>query len=70
MESQYKSKGREVRIEYSFLQKVAGIPTKFRYKEPEDATDNFTALLGQGASAEFFKGILSDGTPIARSKNT
>ncbi|KAL6221208.1 hypothetical protein ACLB2K_008960 [Fragaria x ananassa] len=65
MESQYKSEGRELRIEYSFLRKVAGVPTKFRYNELEEATDNFKALLGQGASAKVFKGILSDGTPVA-----
>ncbi|XP_002524443.2 probable receptor-like protein kinase At5g20050 [Ricinus communis] len=59
------SEGRELRIEYSFLRKVAGVPIKFRYKELEEATDNFDALLGQGASASVFKGILSDGTAVA-----
>lgn len=65
LESQLVSEGRELRIEYSFLRKVAGVPTKFRYKEIEEATDNFQALLGQGASASVFKGILSDGTSVA-----
>lgn len=59
------AEGRELRIEYSFLRKVAGVPTKFRYKEIEEATDGFQALLGQGASASVFKGILSDGTAVA-----
>ncbi|KAJ6435308.1 hypothetical protein OIU84_000487, partial [Salix udensis] len=65
LESQLVSQGRELRIEYSFLRKVAGVPTKFRYKELEEATDNFQALLGQGSSASVFKGILNDGTSVA-----
>ncbi|XVE98278.1 hypothetical protein REPUB_Repub03eG0091800 [Reevesia pubescens] len=65
LEKKLVSEGRELRIEYSFLRKVAGVPIKFRHKELEDATDNFKALLGQGASASVFKGILSDGTSVA-----
>ncbi|XVF34721.1 hypothetical protein REPUB_Repub18cG0083300 [Reevesia pubescens] len=65
LEKKLVSEGRELRIEYSFLRKVAGVPIKFRHKELEDATDNFQALLGQGASASVFKGILSDGTSVA-----
>ncbi|XP_061345312.1 probable receptor-like protein kinase At5g20050 [Gastrolobium bilobum] len=65
LESQYKSEGRELRIEYSFLRKVAGVPTKFRYKELEEATDGFQALVGKGSSASVFKGILNDGTSVA-----
>nr|TKS08987.1 putative receptor-like protein kinase [Populus alba] len=65
LESQLVSQGTELRIEYSFLRKVAGVPTKFRYKELEEATDNFQALLGQGSSASVFKGILNDGTSVA-----
>lgn len=59
------AEGRELRLEYSFLRKVAGVPTKFRYKEIEEATDGFQALVGRGASATVFKGILSDGTAVA-----
>ncbi|QCE14066.1 probable receptor-like protein kinase At5g20050 [Vigna unguiculata] len=65
LESQLKSEGRELRIEYSFLKKVAGVPIKFRYKELEEATDGFQALIGRGASASVFKGILNDGTSVA-----
>ncbi|KAK8602172.1 hypothetical protein V6N13_058176 [Hibiscus sabdariffa] len=65
LEKQLVSESRELRIEYSFLRKVAGVPVKFRLKELEDATDNFRALLGQGGSASVFKGILSDGTAVA-----
>ncbi|CAJ1944430.1 unnamed protein product [Sphenostylis stenocarpa] len=65
LELQLKTEGRELRIEYSFLRKVAGVPTKFRYKELEEATDGFQALLGRGSSASVFKGILSDGTSVA-----
>ncbi|OAY31648.1 probable receptor-like protein kinase At5g20050 [Manihot esculenta] len=63
--TQLVSQGRELRIEYSFLRKVAGVPIKFRFKELEEATDDFRSLLGQGASASVFKGILTDGTAIA-----
>ncbi|KAG5035190.1 putative receptor-like protein kinase [Glycine soja] len=65
LESQLKSQGQELRIEYSFLRKVAGVPIKFRYKELEEATDGFQALIGKGASASVFKGILNDGTSVA-----
>ncbi|XP_041006157.1 probable receptor-like protein kinase At5g20050 [Juglans microcarpa x Juglans regia] len=65
LESRLVSEGRELRIEYSFLRKVAGVPSKFRYRELEEATDNFQSLLGQGASATVYKGILNDGTAVA-----
>lgn len=65
LESKFVTEGRELRIEYSFLRKVAGVPIKFRSKELEEATDNFQALLGHGSSASVFKGILSDGTSVA-----
>lgn len=57
--------GRELRTDYSFLRKVAGVPTKFRYRDLEIATDNFRALIGRGSSGTVFKGILDDGTPVA-----
>lgn len=65
LEFRFNLESRELRGEYSFLRKIAGVPTKFRYKELEEATDNFQALIGQGASASVFKGILSDGTAVA-----
>ncbi|CAK7334800.1 unnamed protein product [Dovyalis caffra] len=65
LESQLVSQGSELRIEYSFLRKVSGVPTIFQYRELEEATENFQALLGQGSSASVFKGILSDGTSVA-----
>ncbi|XP_057507900.1 probable receptor-like protein kinase At5g20050 [Actinidia eriantha] len=65
LETQMVSEGRELRIEYSFLRKVAGVPTKFRERELEEATDGFTCLVGKGSSACVFKGILSDGTAVA-----
>ncbi|MCL7025567.1 hypothetical protein MKW94_019438 [Papaver nudicaule] len=55
----------QLHVEYSFLRKVAGVPLKFHYKDLEAATDNFEALIGRGASASVFKGILDDGTEIA-----
>ncbi|XP_057968208.1 probable receptor-like protein kinase At5g20050 [Malania oleifera] len=65
LERQRILEGRELRIEYSFLRKVAGVPTKFQYKELEEATENFKLLLGQGSSGSVFKGVLKDGTYIA-----
>lgn len=65
LQSQLSSEGRELRIEYSFLRKVAGVPTKFRYNELEEATDYFMSLIGQGSSGSVFKGILKDGTAVA-----
>lgn len=65
LEHQLDFQGRELRIEYSFLRKVAGVPTKFRHRELEEATDGFRALLGRGGSGSVYKGILSDGTAVA-----
>ncbi|CAL9092474.1 unnamed protein product [Musa textilis] len=55
----------ELRVEYSFLRKVAGLPIKFRLDDLVVATDNFQALVGRGSSASVFRGILDDGTPVA-----
>ncbi|XP_019167144.1 PREDICTED: probable receptor-like protein kinase At5g20050 [Ipomoea nil] len=65
LEQQLDAEGRELRIEYSFLRKVAGVPTKFRYQELENATDGFRALVGKGSSGSVFMGVLPDGTPVA-----
>ncbi|RWV99116.1 hypothetical protein BHE74_00021756 [Ensete ventricosum] len=55
----------ELRVEYSFLRKVAGLPIKFRFDDLVVATDNFQALVGRGSSASVFRGILDDGTTVA-----
>lgn len=65
LEIQRVSEGRELRIEYSFLRKVAGVPTKFKHKELEEATNNFSSLLGKGSSGSVYKGVLNDGTSVA-----
>ncbi|XP_024968792.1 probable receptor-like protein kinase At5g20050 [Cynara cardunculus var. scolymus] len=65
METRLASEGKELRIEYSFLRKIAGLPTKFRYKELEEVTDNWKSVIGKGASACVFKGVMKDGTAIA-----
>lgn len=57
--------GEELRLQYSILRKVAGLPTLFRYEQLEAATDGFHAVLGMGSSASVFKGILDDGTAVA-----
>lgn len=64
-ESRILSEGRELRIEYSFLRKVAGVPTKFQFKELDKATEGFQTLLGKGGSGSVFKGYLNDGTAVA-----
>ncbi|GER47013.1 kinase family protein [Striga asiatica] len=65
LERQLDSQGRELRVEYSFLRKVAGVPARFRLRELEDATDGFRAMIGRGGSGSVFRGILTDGTPVA-----
>lgn len=57
--------GEELRLEYSYLRKVAGLPAKFSYEVLQAATDDFHALIGRGSSASVFKGILNDGTEVA-----
>ncbi|GAB4828316.1 hypothetical protein Ancab_035312 [Ancistrocladus abbreviatus] len=57
--------GQELPVGCSFIRKVAGVPIRYRYKDLEQATDNFNSLIGRGASGTVFKGILSDGTHIA-----
>ncbi|CAA0821068.1 Probable receptor-like protein kinase [Striga hermonthica] len=65
LERQLDSQGRELRVEYSFLRKVAGVPARFRLRELEEATDGFRAIIGRGGSGSVFRGILADGTPVA-----
>lgn len=63
--SRFVSEGRELRIEYSFLRKVAGVPTKFKLEDLEEATDGFRSLIGKGGSGSVFKGVLRDGSQVA-----
>ncbi|KAG7609837.1 Protein kinase domain [Arabidopsis suecica] len=63
--SRFVSEGRELRIEYSFLRKVAGVPTKFKLEDLEEATDGFRSLIGKGGSGSVFKGVLKDGSQVA-----
>ncbi|KAF7152749.1 hypothetical protein RHSIM_Rhsim01G0078200 [Rhododendron simsii] len=65
LETRMVSESLELRIEYSFMRKVAGVPTKFQHREIEVATDGFQTLVGKGASGSVFKGILNDGTLVA-----
>ncbi|KMZ71526.1 Protein kinase superfamily protein [Zostera marina] len=57
--------GKELRQEYSFLRKVAGMPRRFKYEELVTATHDFSNLIGRGSSASVFKGELEDGTKVA-----
>ncbi|XP_073066968.1 probable receptor-like protein kinase At5g20050 [Primulina eburnea] len=65
LENQIDSEGRELRIEYSFLRKVAMVPTKFRERELEEVTDGFRSVIGRGGSGSVYKGTLSDRTEVA-----
>ncbi|KZV14524.1 putative receptor-like protein kinase [Dorcoceras hygrometricum] len=65
LESHFDTEGRELRIEYSFLRKVAMVPTKFRQRELEEATDGFRSTIGRGGSGYVYKGTLPDGAEVA-----
>ncbi|RZS11603.1 hypothetical protein BHM03_00042957 [Ensete ventricosum] len=54
----------ELRVDYSFLCKVTGLPIKFCLEVLVVATDNFQVLLGSGSSVSVFRGILDDGTSV------
>ncbi|KAK1259812.1 putative receptor-like protein kinase [Acorus gramineus] len=56
---------REVRIDYNYLRRAAGLPVDFSYASLEAATGGFGDLLGRGASGAVFRGVLEDGTPVA-----
>ncbi|KAG9135244.1 hypothetical protein Leryth_013517 [Lithospermum erythrorhizon] len=55
----------ETSEENNFLEGLAGMPLRFRYKDLQDATDNFSIKLGQGGFGSVYQGILRDGTRIA-----
>ncbi|PAN24702.1 hypothetical protein PAHAL_4G246200 [Panicum hallii] len=51
-----------------FLQTISGAPTRYTYKELQDATNNFSDKLGQGGFGSVYLGILPDGSRIAVKK--
>lgn len=57
--------GEEMRVEYSFFRKVAGLPRKFSFQALATATDDFQCVAGRGSSGTVFRGILDDGTQVA-----
>ncbi|KAK1604149.1 hypothetical protein QYE76_027822 [Lolium multiflorum] len=57
--------GEELRVEYSFFRKVAGLPRKFSFQALAAATDDFQCVAGRGSSGTVFRGILDDGTQVA-----
>ncbi|XP_048545208.1 probable receptor-like protein kinase At5g20050 [Triticum urartu] len=57
--------GEELRVEYSYFRKVAGLPRKFSLHALAAATDDFRCVAGRGASGTVFRGVLDDGTPVA-----
>lgn len=52
----------------NFLENLTGMPIRFRYKDLEVATDNFSMNLGQGGFGSVYKGTLADGTQLAVKK--
>ncbi|CAN6221412.1 unnamed protein product [Urochloa humidicola] len=51
-----------------FLQTISGAPTRYTYKELQDATNNFSNKLGQGGFGSVYLGTLPDGSHIAVKK--
>ncbi|CAJ2662602.1 unnamed protein product [Trifolium pratense] len=48
-----------------FLENLTGIPIRYRYKDLEVATKNFSEKLGSGGFGSVYKGALPDGTQLA-----
>ncbi|XBI07017.1 hypothetical protein VPH35_134973 [Triticum aestivum] len=48
--------GEELRAEYSYFRKVAGLPRKFSLHALAAATDDFRCVAGRGASGTVFRG--------------
>ncbi|XP_058773789.1 G-type lectin S-receptor-like serine/threonine-protein kinase SD2-5 isoform X2 [Vicia villosa] len=63
-----KNLARENSDEDDFLENLTGMPIRFRYKDLEVATDNFSLKLGQGGFGSVYKGVLPDGTYLAVKK--
>ncbi|KEH38797.1 putative protein kinase RLK-Pelle-SD-2b family [Medicago truncatula] len=59
---------RENSEEENFLENLTGMPIRFRYKDLEVATNNFSVKLGQGGFGSVYKGLLPDGTELAVKK--
>ncbi|KAL6606230.1 hypothetical protein ACP70R_041883 [Stipagrostis hirtigluma subsp. patula] len=55
----------EVRVEYSYFRKVAGLPSRYSLEALAAATDDFRCVVGRGSSGTVFRGILDDGTAVA-----
>ncbi|WJX35549.1 G-type lectin S-receptor-like serine/threonine-protein kinase SD2-5 [Trifolium repens] len=51
--------------EDNFLENLSGMPIRYRYKDLEVATNNFSEKLGSGGFGSVYKGALPDGTQLA-----
>ncbi|XP_045800233.1 G-type lectin S-receptor-like serine/threonine-protein kinase SD2-5 isoform X1 [Trifolium pratense] len=51
--------------EDNFLENLTGMPIRYRYKDLEVATNNFSEKLGSGGFGSVYKGVLPDGTQLA-----
>ncbi|XP_068648001.1 G-type lectin S-receptor-like serine/threonine-protein kinase SD2-5 [Aristolochia californica] len=54
--------------EDNFLVELSGMPIRFRYKDLQTATNNFTVKLGHGGFGSVYHGVLPDGMEIAVKK--
>ncbi|GLT85325.1 hypothetical protein SLE2022_035160 [Rubroshorea leprosula] len=70
----YKKKKREQESpkesseEDNFLETLAGMPTRFSYRDLHTATNNFSVRLGHGGFGSVYQGVLPDGTGVAVKK--
>ncbi|XP_057866124.2 G-type lectin S-receptor-like serine/threonine-protein kinase SD2-5 [Cryptomeria japonica] len=51
-----------------FLNNIPGLPTRFSYRQLQDATDNFSKRLGKGGFGSVYEGTLPDGSIVAVKK--
>nr|GMC46847.1 G-type lectin S-receptor-like serine/threonine-protein kinase SD2-5 [Ipomoea batatas] len=51
--------------EDNFFQGLSGMPTRFTYKDLQDATNNFRDKRGHGGFGSVYLGVLPDGTQLA-----
>lgn len=56
---------KEYSEEDNFLESISGMPVRFRYKDLQVATKDFSAILGRGGFGSVYEGILADGTRLA-----
>lgn len=51
-----------------FLNNIPGLPTRFSYRQLQDATNNFSMRIGRGGFGSVYEGTLPDGSIVAVKK--